>query len=95
MVNVYANITSSNKLTAKSIYDIASFAEENVIPSSPVATVGILSNGSGTSGTFGTCSAWYTTTNNVNKFRVTPHLDLPAGGTIEFNLVWDIYADWQ
>lgn len=95
MVNVYANITSANKLTAKSNYDIASFAEENVIPSSPVATVGILSNGSGASGTFGTCSAWYTTTNNVNKFRVTPHLDLPAGGTIEFNLVWDIYADWQ
>lgn len=87
IVNIYARmIVKTTQVNQGAGVAVASLSDVSLYPAMAVATMGIAS-------TNGACAVWYSASNK--KINIRPYINLPKSSAFEFNLTWDINAEWK
>lgn len=85
IVTLYVNMSCLSTLTVGTEYKVATLSDVKFAPTASVATLGILGKNS-------SCAAWY---RKDTGLYIRPNSTLTDGGDFEFNLTWDVDAEWQ
>lgn len=87
IVNIYARMKVKDTQVNQGIdVAVAKLNDASLCPTMSVATIGIAS-------TNGACAVWYSAANK--KINIRPYINLPKLSPFEFNLTWDINAEWK
>lgn len=87
MCNLYARLVLKNAVSADTDTGIAKLSDNAIFPSKPVATMGLAKR-------INPCVVWLSDANNTKAVYIRSSVALAANDTIEFNITWDINANW-
>lgn len=87
MCNLYARLKLKSATPKNTDTGIAKLSDNSIFPSMPVATMGWANKTD-------PCVVWFSNSSSTKAVYIRSSTDLATGSSIEFNITWDINANW-